>query len=126
MKQFKEIRIQFIKDSEQRYDTAGDYFIKNEILIIKISKQFKDRKRQKFYEWLILIHEIIEVLLVIARGISIKKIDEFDKEFNKTHEDGEPGDDLKAPYYKEHKVATKIEKIMAKELNVNWKEYNEF
>jgi hypothetical protein len=125
MKKFESIIINFVNENQQRYDTLGDYYIKNGQLYINITKHmtYVSGKfvRNRFFEFLILIHEIVEVLLVIARNISIEKIDQFDLNYQG---DGEPGDEKKAPYRKEHQFATKIEKMMAKELKVPWDEYN--
>ena len=35
----------------------------------------------------------------------------------------EPGDSPDAPYHKEHVFATKIERLLAKEFDVDWREY---
>lgn len=35
----------------------------------------------------------------------------------------EPGDDIHAPYYKQHQIATGVERILAAELGVSWNEY---
>jgi hypothetical protein len=34
-----------------------------------------------------------------------------------------PGDDPKAPYHREHRFATRIERLLARELRVNWATY---
>jgi hypothetical protein len=124
--QFNQIIIDFINHDEQRYNTSGDYFIKNNILYIKISKEYNENKRKKIWEWLVLIHELVEVLLVIARDISIDEIDRFDMDFEKMKKESEPGNDKNAPYHNEHTIATKIEMILAKEFKVNWDEYNDY
>ncbi len=125
MKKFDEIRIKFIDSEKQRYDTAGDYYLRGKILHVLISKYtyLKNGKtvRNRLLEFLVLIHEMVEVLLVIARDISIYEIDEFDMNFKG---DGQPGDEIDAPYRTEHRFATLIEKQMAKELGVDWNEYN--
>lgn len=110
MKKINAIHIDFVNADQQRYDTIGDYYIKNKTLYIKITKF-----RNKLIEFSILVHEIIEALLVVARGISIDKIDEFDMSFTGK---GEPGDEKDCPYKKEHKFATKIETMMDKELGI--------
>jgi len=125
MKNIKSINIKFVDDDKQRYDTSGDYYFTNNQLNIIISKEIVRRRgklvRNRLVEFLILIHEMVEVLLVVARNISIDEIDEFDMIYKG---DGEPGDEPDAPYRKEHQFATKIEKMMAKELGVGWDEYN--
>jgi len=127
MKKFNEIVIKFVDEDQQRlvngekYDTLGDYYVEEDVLHIDILKTDEQNHR---VEPLIAIHELVEALLVINRNISIDKIDEFDMAYNKLHEEGEPGDEEDAPYHKEHVFATEIEKLMARELNVKWKDYN--
>jgi hypothetical protein len=70
----------------------------------------------------VLMHELTEMFLCIDRGVSFKAIDQFDVQFEGT---GEPGDDLKAPYHREHRFATRVERLLAKELRVNWATYEE-
>ena len=115
------IFIKTIPHKKQRYETLGDYWIsKDGTMEIRVS-ELKNWKE----EALIAVHEIIELLLVKDRKISIKEIEKFDIEFekNKKKKRDEPGDNKKAPYYKEHQFASKIEKMLAKELKVNWKKY---
>jgi hypothetical protein len=37
--------------------------------------------------------------------------------------DEEPGDDLRAPYHCEHVFATKVERMLAREMGVDWDAY---
>jgi hypothetical protein len=37
----------------------------------------------------------------------------------------EPGDDPRAPYYKEHFFATNIERMIAHEMGIDWNEYSQ-
>lgn len=117
------VSVKTIPHRKQKYNTVGDYLINGEgDLVIRIS----DLKNWKM-EALITIHEIIEILLVKDRKIKIKDIDNFDIKFEKNKKKGdysEPGNNKRAPYYKEHQFSTKIEKMLAKELNVDWREYN--
>ena len=48
-----------------------------------------------------LIHELTEMVLCIDRGVTFKAVDRFDMEFEGA---GEPGDDPKAPYHREHRL----------------------
>jgi hypothetical protein len=53
-------------------------------------------------------------------------VDAFDKAFEAARtpdNEDEPGDEPTAPYVKEHCIATGIERIMAAELDVSWKDY---
>jgi hypothetical protein len=40
--------------------------------------------------------------------------------------EGEPGDDRSAPYYKQHQIATRMERQMAYEMGIDWNEYEAF
>ena len=86
----------------------------------------KNRK----YELLVAIHELIEQALCEDRGISNEEITAFDKRFEAERAlglhtlDAEPGFDPYAPYMKEHAFATKVERMLARELDVDWDEYD--
>ena len=116
------VEIKVIPHKSQRYSTVGDWqFQKGMNLLITVS----DMKNWK-YEALIAVHELLEVLLCKDRKISLKSVDKFDMLFEALRKEGntaEPGNNKSAPYYKEHQFATKIEKMLAKELKVNWKKY---
>lgn len=118
------ITITDIPHEQQRYETVGDWqWDKKGNLLITISDMSNWR-----YNFLVAFHEQIEVMLCRARGISQKEVDTFDISYEALRPEGdtsEPGDDPKAPYYKEHQFATKLEREMAKELNVDWEAYNE-
>ena len=112
----RNITIKVIPDSQQRYETSGDYWIdKCGTIQVRISKSKNWR-----HEALLLIHELAEMLLCIDRGVSFKAIDRFDMKFKGARE---PGDDPKAPYHREHRFATRIERLLARELRVNWARY---
>jgi hypothetical protein len=121
----KKIIIKTIPDSHQRYNTVGDYYKDeegNRIFAVSDMNNWK-------YEMLVIVHEMIESALCQNRGVSDEAIDAFDRQFEeKRFADpniGEPGDVLEAPYFKEHQFATKVEKMLAAELNVEWDKYAE-
>lgn len=113
-----------IPHNKQRYNTGGDYKPERGRWIFTISKM--DVK----YEFIILIHELVEWFLCTLRGIKEKDISAFDKMWEKErlqglHKDSEePGMDKRAPYRREHIFATKIEHLCAKELGVDMKAYD--
>lgn len=111
------IKIETISHRDQRYDTIGDWQIDhdNNAIIIRVS-DMKDWKK----EALVAVHELIEVILCEARGITEHKVDNFDFNFKG---DGEPGDDPDAPYCKEHFTATNFERLLAHELEIDWTDY---
>lgn len=111
------IDVRFIPHKDQRYDTVGDYFFTDKIrdlLQVRISKHKNWR-----YSWLVLIHELTEILLVLDQKIPFEKIDEFD--FRSKAED--PGSDPKAPYHGAHMFALKIEKQICEKLGISWENY---
>jgi len=116
MKHLPFISVDVIPHSEQEYDTCGNYGGNDECWWIEISKLPKWQ-----CEALVLIHELVEMVLTERRNISWKKITEFD---NQHPNSDEPGNLLDAPYHKEHLFATRIEAMLAKELGVQWKEYD--
>jgi hypothetical protein len=77
----------------RQIDKAGN-------LHITISKMSDQR-----YELLIGMREAIEAHLAILAGVSPEAVDKFDKAYEahrKRGDDCEPGDDPKAPHYRQH------------------------
>lgn len=116
------INIKTIPHSDQLYDTAGDYYWKNGNIQVMVSDM-----HDADYEFAILIHELVEIHLCLRDGVTLEASTEFDVEWLKgKHKKGdEPGDDPKCPYYKQHQMATVIEKKLIKLLGRSWKEYVE-
>lgn len=118
------ITIETIAHNQQRYSTVGDWFFDEAgNLTIRVS-QLSDWKR----EALVAVHELVEVLLCKEAGVSQAIVDKFDREFEEhRHPDNvdEPGDDPAAPYVKQHCIATGVERLLAAQLGVNWKEYEQ-
>lgn len=115
------ITIKSIPHNEQRYDTCGDYWETPEGVEFRISAM-RDRR----YVWLVAVHELVEYMLVKTDGIPLLLIDEFDRQFEaarKPGNDEEPGDDKNAPYHKQHRWATRFERVLALVLGVHWWEY---
>ena len=117
MKHLK-IKIDFISQSKQRYDTVGDYFFKKGILHFRITKT-----GNQVYDRILLMHEMIEQFLTQFKGVTDKEVDEFDFDFKGK---GEPGDDPKCPYRNEHSIATAVERIICGHLGICWKTYDDY
>lgn len=137
MKHLPQIFIESIPHNEQRYDTCGDYFKTKDPYLRKTLQFFTISESKADYEFLILMHEMTEWYLTEKNGILEKDITKFDKTYEKARtkgikapcgckptKDSEPGNDKHAPYNKEHIFATKIEKILAKQISVGWSDYN--
>jgi len=118
------IMIETVPHEEQRYTTCGDWYADNDgVLHIRVSK-LSDARR----ELLVAVHELVEVILCDNDGVTQAVVDTFDKEYEANRPEGnfdEPGDDPKAPYCRQHCIATGVERILAAALGVNWKEYEE-
>ncbi len=111
------ITIDTIPCDHQRYPTAGDWFWDQGQTVIRVSDL-----GDPGMEFLVGLHELVEMFLCQTRGISQKAVDDFD--FDWEGED-EPGDHPTCPYFKEHQFATIIERLMAHELGVDWFVYNQ-
>lgn len=117
------VTIKVIPHTSQRYETCGDWQFTDDGLLITVSKL-----GNLYEEMCVAVHELCEVLMCMKKGISQLEVDKFDKAFEKKRKSGdtsEPGDDPLAPYNRQHIVATVIERILAHELEIDWKEYEE-
>lgn len=113
------IIIETIPHKEQRYTTVGDWFYDPDgTLHIKVSALSDDRR-----EFLVALHELIEVKLCEHYGISQVSVDDFDMAWKEHDGIEEPGDDPQAPYENQHNFAMGIEQLLAAELEVKWHDY---
>lgn len=119
------INVRTIPHDAQRYPTTGDYWEDEDgTLQVRLS-DLGDRR----LEFLVAIHELLEFELCRMRGISEETITRFDLKFEEEiaaglrDEDDEPGEDPEAPYRREHAFAEKIERLIAKEMGVSWRDY---
>jgi hypothetical protein len=120
------VTIDIIPHADQRYDTVGDWLFKklysSEYLTITVSDM-----NNSDYEFLVGIHELIEAYLCHKRGIKESDVTAFDIEFEKNRPAGdtsEPGNHPDAPYRAEHIFASRIERMVADEIGVDWELYD--
>ena len=118
------ITIEIIPHDQQRYDTVGDWIFVGDELIIKVS-EFKEKEKalNESYTLLIGIHELIEAVLCRSSFITQEMVDYWD--MSHLDFDGEPGEIVGCPYYRQHLIATIIEHMIADELGINWEDYEE-
>lgn len=106
-----------------RYSSAGDYYEKGGLLHIEVFDQGIED-----HNFLVALHEFVEQYLTQKRGITNEQIDSFDFEYERNRQEGddtsEPGDAPDCPYRNEHRFAMIMEQLMAKELGVDWNEYD--
>lgn len=103
------IVIEAISKSQMRYDTLGDWFTDERGHIhIQVDESLSADE-----QFLIAIHELVELKLCSMRGITQQAVDEFDLQFLGKELPGEPGDHPDAPYRVEHRQAMILEHMMA-------------
>lgn len=114
------VTIDVIPHQLQRYETCGDYGYDaaEGRLWIRVSQGADWREPMA-----VAVHELVEALLVIQRGISIAAIDAYDRAH--TGDADEPGETAGSPYYDEHLAATVVERLVAHELGVHWPTYED-
>jgi hypothetical protein len=113
-----QIDLRVIPESQQRYDTAGDWLWAGNTLHIRISREMADQDIR--YGMLLFVHELVEALLCRAAGISTAQVDSFDISHPQAEE---PGADPRAPYHRQHMAAEAVERELARHLKVNWNNY---
>jgi hypothetical protein len=117
-----QITIRTIPHKEQRYDTCGDWlFDTGGNLEIRVSEVGDWRM-----EALVAFHELAEMLICKRNGVTQAAVDAFDIRYESNRpadDDSEPGDDPAAPYYTAHQFATCVERLLCRELGLNWQDY---
>lgn len=123
----RDIHIKTMPHDVQRYPTAGDYWRNADG-----AEEFRVSDMDNSdYEFLVAMHELVEWYLSEKRGVKEEDIKAFDEMFEEERQNGlhasdeEPGFDERAPYLREHTFATKIEKMVAEELGVDWRAYGD-
>jgi hypothetical protein len=118
---------------KMRFKDVGDYYwIKSPVSEEDVLKIVVAEMENPDYEFLTALHEFIESYLLLKRGVDFKEIEDWERVFSLKKEKGEipknavAGEQKNCPYKKEHKIALKIEKQMAKYLKVNWKKYDNY
>lgn len=117
------ILIETLPHAEQRYDTVGDWRIDRDgTWTIRVSKlPTKTALFPEKFAFLVAFHELVEMALCVASGVTEFEVDRFDLHYVGSRD--EPGDDDDAPYYQQHQLATGLERTMAALLGVDWTEY---
>ena len=121
------ILVEVIDHCNQRYPTVGDWWFEvdrnfNEVIHICVSKIIHKGIHQEYMEFAVALHELVEAILCRYNGVSEYEVTKFDEEHP---EADEPGALIDAPYFKEHAVATQIEKMLVEQFSFSWEEYDE-
>jgi hypothetical protein len=113
-----QVKLLLVPQSEQRYDTSGDWLWSGNRLEIRVSREMADLDPR--YAMLLFVHEMIEALLCRSSGVSAVEVDSFDMSHPQSDE---PGADPAAPYHRQHMAAEAAERALAAHLGVNWDQY---
>jgi hypothetical protein len=131
----RKIKIEVISHLAQRYNTVGDWqFARDPTgtaseLTIRVSDVDGGTGNM-----LIAIHELIEALLCEHAGVKETDVDAFDMNWTTRkawwHSESsllkEPGDDIDAPYYQQHQIASSIERMVAARMWVDWAKHEAY
>jgi len=109
------LRFQTILHARQRYDTVGDYLERGGEDVFLIS-DCGDRR----VELLVAVHELVEKMLAESAGVTNKIIDRFDLGHPELQD---PGDDPRAPCHRQHRTATRVERLLCEEMGREWRDY---
>lgn len=114
-----EFYAQTVLHDRQPYNTVG-YWRFASAKDIRVMVSGLDSRNEEF---LVMIHELIEAYLCLNSHISDDTVTKWDE----NHPDPfiEPGELEGCPYGDAHLFATKIEKLLAAKLEVDWDEYDE-
>jgi hypothetical protein len=105
------VSISVVPHDSQRYDTCGDWF-GGENIIIRVSDT-GDRRSNL----LVALHEFVEAILCEAHGVAEEDVCAFDI----AHPDlDEPGEAADAPYHYEHVIAEVVERLVAVKMPLEW------
>lgn len=146
----KRVTIDVIPHEQHRYPTTGDWDVDRDTgtLWVRVSKTGDSRS-----EMAVAVHELVEALTCIYHGIAPDALNDFDTNYeviraahshspveaglaeealsrlfgghDEITETSEPGDDLHAPYQREHNFASGIERLLVGEWNLPWNVYLE-
>ena len=117
----KTITIKVVPPSKMRYVTVGDWQwddVGNLTITVADCGDWKSC-------FAIAVHELIEVVLCRAAGITQEEVDKFDLAWEgEDAPTNEPGDDPCAPYNKQHQWATYVERLVILLLDMDWERYS--
>ena len=106
-----------IPHAEQRYDTLGDYWLDEDgVWQFRVSDMGDWR-----YNFSVLLHEFVEVALLLHKGVSEADVLAFDLAVpaDSPYFD-DPGFDPKAPYHAEHVYADCMERLISPHLGMSF------
>ena len=111
--------IEVCEPDEMANGQAGNYFPDEDgVIHIQVCRQKNEQ-----YQFLITLHELYEEIATRLNGIHERDITEFDKLSDAEGWEGEPAENPKSIYYKEHFQADSLERLVAAFLGIDWRTY---
>jgi hypothetical protein len=120
----QQIKIEVKKSiKKMRYYTYGDYYLKkNGDLKVEVINHGRDD-----YNYLLIIHELLEYFLLQKRNASIAEVEAYDIEFESDPKRvelyREPGADPTCPYKVEHDYANKVVKELCDATGLDFEDW---
>lgn len=109
------IIIESIPYSQMRYASAGDYFTDPDgtrhILVASLNNEPMEAA--------IALHEMVEMFITEAVGISEPDILAFDL----AYPGDDPGNDRRAPYHGQHVFSEALERLFCERMGIEWEDY---
>ncbi len=115
--------------AQMRYPSAGDWLTDETGIRIIVADTGSWR-----CNFLVALHEIVEAWLCRRHGITQEEVDQWDMvtwpKYMKTSQtrqidSDEPGDHPNCPYRREHRIASRVERVASWLLLVNWTKYEQ-
>jgi len=127
------ISVQVIPHLQQRYNTVGDWQVRDGTLYITVSELRYPNgvpyAKKENGQFVLAVHEMIEAFSCLYKGITEKEVDAFDLDLKKIEEAQELaieiGDHPDSPYKQPHMLASGVERILCYVFGITWYEYEE-
>lgn len=105
---------------KMRYNTAGDWgYEVQEVGDRIVLTAESDPSLAQHYQFLVLIHELIEAYLCMNDNITPEMVDKFDMSCDLP----DTGEDPRAPYHRQHIMASLVERTVCMLLGLDWYQY---
>jgi hypothetical protein len=114
-------RIERWDKAKVRNDQVGDWVLAGDSITVLVVDGLPPES-----ELMVGVHELMEAFLCRRNGISDSAVNAFDALFEEERRAGkhsleaEAGDDPRAPYFKEHQMATFVERAACHALDFTW------
>ena len=108
-----------------RLNYVGDWIEQNGALYVKVGNM-----NSVASELAVALHELVEALLCVRDGVPEWDVSEYDRKWNEREAAGEklaeePGNEMDAPYHKQHESALFVERAVCSAFGLPWSQHEE-